>query len=97
MYQQFCVGCHGPVGDGRGTAANFLRPKPLNFTALRSVITSYSIHYTKLYDFLQLAQTCLQLLAALKCIFEHVFLTHGLDGSDRRRAGDRVAAISAAV
>jgi len=35
MYQQFCVGCHGPVGDGRGTAANFLRPKPLNFTALR--------------------------------------------------------------
>jgi len=35
MFQQFCVGCHGPIGDGEGPAAQFLTPKPLNFTALR--------------------------------------------------------------
>ncbi|MCK9296254.1 MAG: cbb3-type cytochrome c oxidase subunit II [Desulfobulbaceae bacterium] len=35
IYQQFCIGCHGPVGDGRGQAAGFLNPMPLNFTVLR--------------------------------------------------------------
>lgn len=35
MFQQFCVGCHGPIGDGQGPAAPFLKPQPLNFTALR--------------------------------------------------------------
>lgn len=35
MYQQFCMGCHGPIGDGQGPAARFLQPVPLNFTALR--------------------------------------------------------------
>ena len=34
-YQQFCIGCHGPVGDGRGIAAPYLDPPPLNFTTLR--------------------------------------------------------------
>ena len=35
IYQQFCINCHGPVGDGEGTAARYLNPKPLNFTTLR--------------------------------------------------------------
>ncbi len=34
-YQVYCLGCHGPVGDGQGPAAKFLEPQPLNFTALR--------------------------------------------------------------
>lgn len=35
IYQEFCIGCHGPVGDGQGPAATFLHPQPLNFTTLR--------------------------------------------------------------
>jgi cytochrome c oxidase cbb3-type subunit 2/cytochrome c oxidase cbb3-type subunit I/II len=35
MYQEFCIGCHGLVGDGNGPAAQFLEPTPLNFTSLR--------------------------------------------------------------
>lgn len=35
IYQQFCTGCHGPIGDGQGPAAPFLDPQPLNFTTLR--------------------------------------------------------------
>ena len=35
IYQQYCINCHGPVGDGQGTAAKYLDPPPLNFTTLR--------------------------------------------------------------
>jgi cbb3-type cytochrome oxidase cytochrome c subunit/cytochrome c553 len=35
IFQQFCIGCHGPVGDGQGPAAPYLNPPPLNFTLLR--------------------------------------------------------------
>jgi cytochrome c oxidase cbb3-type subunit II len=35
MYQQFCVNCHGSMGDGEGPAAPYLKPPPLNFTTLR--------------------------------------------------------------
>jgi cytochrome c oxidase cbb3-type subunit 2/cytochrome c oxidase cbb3-type subunit I/II len=35
MYQQFCIGCHGAIGDGQGPAARYLNPPPLNFTTLR--------------------------------------------------------------
>lgn len=35
IYQKFCLGCHGPVGDGNGPAARFLNPPPLNFTLLK--------------------------------------------------------------
>jgi mono/diheme cytochrome c family protein len=35
VYQDFCIGCHGPVGDGQGPAAPYLNPPPLNFTTLR--------------------------------------------------------------
>jgi cytochrome c oxidase cbb3-type subunit II len=34
-YQQFCTGCHGPMGNGQGPAARFMDPPPLNFAELR--------------------------------------------------------------
>jgi len=34
-YQDYCVGCHGPIGDGQGPAAQYLYPRPLNFTTLK--------------------------------------------------------------
>lgn len=35
MYQEFCIGCHGPVGDGQTPATKYIYPPPLNFTTLR--------------------------------------------------------------
>jgi mono/diheme cytochrome c family protein len=35
VYQDYCLGCHGPVGDGNGPAASHLNPRPLNFTTLQ--------------------------------------------------------------
>ncbi len=35
VYQDYCVGCHGPVGDGNGPAAPHLVPRPVNFTLLQ--------------------------------------------------------------
>jgi mono/diheme cytochrome c family protein len=35
VYQDYCIGCHGPVGDGNGPAAPYLKPTPLNFTTLK--------------------------------------------------------------
>jgi len=35
VYQVFCVGCHGPVGDGKGIAAPDLMPPPFDFTTLK--------------------------------------------------------------
>jgi cytochrome c oxidase cbb3-type subunit II len=35
IYQVFCIGCHGPVGDGAGPAAQYLKPTPADFTSLR--------------------------------------------------------------
>jgi cytochrome c oxidase cbb3-type subunit 2 len=35
IYQDFCIGCHGLIGDGQGPAARYLHPPPLNFTTLR--------------------------------------------------------------
>ena len=35
IYQSFCIGCHGPVGDGMGPAQPFLYPPPLNFTIVK--------------------------------------------------------------
>jgi mono/diheme cytochrome c family protein len=31
-YRRYCVGCHGEVGDGEGENAQWLDPKPRNFT-----------------------------------------------------------------
>lgn len=30
-YRRYCVGCHGPLGDGNGENAPWLTPKPRNF------------------------------------------------------------------
>ena len=35
IYQDFCINCHGPIGDGQGLAAKYVYPPPLNFTTLR--------------------------------------------------------------
>ncbi len=35
VYQDYCIGCHGPIGDGNGPAAPYLQPSPLNFTTLK--------------------------------------------------------------
>lgn len=35
IYQSYCIGCHGPVGDGMGEAEPHLYPPPLNFTLLK--------------------------------------------------------------
>jgi len=31
-YGKYCVSCHGPRGDGRGPSADWLDPRPRNFT-----------------------------------------------------------------
>ena len=31
-YRRFCVGCHGPLGDGQGENAPWVDPKPRDFT-----------------------------------------------------------------
>ena len=31
-YRRYCVGCHGELGDGEGENAQWLDPKPRNFT-----------------------------------------------------------------
>ncbi len=31
-YQRYCVSCHGPAGDGRGSVGRALRPPPPDFT-----------------------------------------------------------------
>src|SRR6185312_6387589 len=32
-YRRYCVGCHGPLGDGNGENAQWLTPKPRDFVA----------------------------------------------------------------
>ena len=32
LYKRFCIGCHGPIGDGEGENAQWIDPKPRNFT-----------------------------------------------------------------
>jgi mono/diheme cytochrome c family protein len=33
LYRRYCVGCHGPKGDGQGENAPWLDPRPRDFTA----------------------------------------------------------------
>ena len=33
LYKRYCVGCHGPQGDGNGENATWIDPKPRDFTA----------------------------------------------------------------
>ena len=50
IYQSFCIGCHGPIGDGMGPAQPFLNPPPLNFTLLKGRGISGGILYYQIMN-----------------------------------------------
>ncbi len=50
IYQDFCLGCHGPVGDGMGPAQPYLYPPPLNFTILKGRGISGGIIYYQIMN-----------------------------------------------
>lgn len=50
IYQDFCMGCHGPIGDGMGPAQPHLYPPPLNFTLLRDRGVSGGILYYQIMN-----------------------------------------------
>lgn len=49
-YQDFCIGCHGPIGDGMGPAEPHLYPPPLNFTILKGRGISGGILYYQIMN-----------------------------------------------
>lgn len=50
IYQSFCIGCHGPIGDGMGPAQPYLYPPPLNFTILKGRGISGGIIYYQIMN-----------------------------------------------
>ena len=50
VYQNFCIGCHGPIGDGMGPAQPWIYPPPLNFTILKGREISGGIIYYQLMN-----------------------------------------------
>ncbi len=50
IYQGFCIGCHGPIGDGMGPAQPYLYPPPLNFTILKGRGISGGILYYQIMN-----------------------------------------------
>ena len=50
IYQDYCIGCHGPIGDGMGPAQPFLYPPPLNFTILNGRGISGGILYYQIMN-----------------------------------------------
>ena len=54
IYKRFCIGCHGVLGDGEGENAQWIDPKPRNFTIAifrcRSTPTGTLPTDTDLYD-----------------------------------------------
>jgi len=50
IYQDFCIGCHGPVGDGMGPAQPHIYPPPLNFTILKGRGVSGGILYYQIMN-----------------------------------------------
>jgi len=50
IYQDFCIGCHGPVGDGMGPSQPHLYPPPLNFTILKGRGISGGILYYQIMN-----------------------------------------------
>ena len=50
IYQEFCIGCHGPIGDGMGPAQPYIYPPPLNFTILKGREISGGILYYQIMN-----------------------------------------------
>jgi cytochrome c oxidase cbb3-type subunit II len=50
IYQDFCLGCHGPVGDGMGPAQPYIYPPPFNFTILKNREISGGILYYQIMN-----------------------------------------------
>jgi cbb3-type cytochrome c oxidase subunit II len=50
IYQRFCIGCHGPIGDGMGPAQPYLYPPPLNFTLVKDRGISGGILYYQIMN-----------------------------------------------
>jgi cbb3-type cytochrome c oxidase subunit II len=50
IYQYYCIGCHGPIGDGMGPAQPHLYPPPLNFTLLQGREISGGILYYQIMN-----------------------------------------------
>ncbi len=50
IYESFCIGCHGPIGDGMGPAERYLYPPPLNFTILKGRGISGGILYYQIMN-----------------------------------------------
>jgi cytochrome c oxidase cbb3-type subunit II len=50
IYQSYCIGCHGPIGDGMGVAEPYLYPPPLNFTLLKGRGISGGILYYQIMN-----------------------------------------------
>ena len=50
VYQSFCIGCHGPIGDGMGPAQPFIYPPPLNFTVVHKRGISGGILYYQIMN-----------------------------------------------
>jgi len=50
IFQDFCLGCHGPVGDGMGPAQPWIYPPPFNFTLLKGREISGGILYYQIMN-----------------------------------------------
>ncbi len=50
IYQDNCLGCHGPIGDGMGPAQPWIYPPPLNFTILKDRDVSGGILYYQIMN-----------------------------------------------
>lgn len=50
IFESFCIGCHGPIGDGMGPAERYLNPPPLNFTILKDRGISGGILYYQIMN-----------------------------------------------
>ena len=50
IYQDNCLGCHSPIGDGMGPAQPYIYPPPFNFTLLKNREVSGGILYYQIMN-----------------------------------------------